>query len=367
MQFFGAKGGTMSHLWLRAEVRPFEKRAPLLPEHASLLIKSGHEVSVESSTQRIFNDKEYEKNGCKMVPAGSWPNAPLDAFILGIKELPSNNFPLRHRHIYLAHVYKKQKGAKTILQRFRQGKGILLDLEYLTDSINHNSLVTKAAGFWAGICGAATSLLIWGQKKLGAEPPFVIPEYYPDFNAMIRDIKKLLAETGPPSVLIIGPNGMTGKGVRELLDKIGMKYKGWTRENTQPPGPFLEILNFNILFNCVLVGKETPQFLTKKNLAKNKKLSIIGDISCDSSSPYNPLPLYESSTTFSQPTVRVAAANNAIDIMAIDNIATLLPKESSRAMCEQIFPYLCELFIMKDDLKYSPWEKALAKFRKYVP
>ena len=41
-----------------------------------------------------------------MVPEYSWPNAPKDAFILGIKELPLSAAPIANSHIYFAHAYK---------------------------------------------------------------------------------------------------------------------------------------------------------------------------------------------------------------------------------------------------------------------
>lgn len=37
---------------------------------------------------------------------GSWTSAPEDAIILGLKELPENNDPITHRHVYFAHCYK---------------------------------------------------------------------------------------------------------------------------------------------------------------------------------------------------------------------------------------------------------------------
>lgn len=45
--------------------------------------------------------------GCKIVDEASWPDAPLDAFIVGIKELSDEDSPLQHRHIYFGHAYKK--------------------------------------------------------------------------------------------------------------------------------------------------------------------------------------------------------------------------------------------------------------------
>ena len=48
----------------------------------------------------------FVRIGCKIVDGASWPDAPLDAFIVGIKELPDEDSPLQHRHIYFGHAYK---------------------------------------------------------------------------------------------------------------------------------------------------------------------------------------------------------------------------------------------------------------------
>ena len=48
----------------------------------------------------------FVRIGCKIVDEASWPDAPLDAFIVGIKELPDEDRPLQHRHIYFGHAYK---------------------------------------------------------------------------------------------------------------------------------------------------------------------------------------------------------------------------------------------------------------------
>ena len=42
--------------------------------------------------------------------------------------------PLKHVHVQFAHCYKQQAGWEKVLARFAQGNGVLLDLEFLTDS-----------------------------------------------------------------------------------------------------------------------------------------------------------------------------------------------------------------------------------------
>ena len=41
-----------------------------------------------------------------MASTGSWPSAPKEAFIVGLKELPESKDPVIHRHIFYAHAYK---------------------------------------------------------------------------------------------------------------------------------------------------------------------------------------------------------------------------------------------------------------------
>src|SRR5271163_1577392 len=42
--------------------------------------------------------------------------------------------PLKHVHVQFAHCYKQQRGWEKVLARFSRGNGVLLDLEFLTDS-----------------------------------------------------------------------------------------------------------------------------------------------------------------------------------------------------------------------------------------
>lgn len=139
-------------IWLRAETKPGERRTPLTPSGAEYLLETGFGVTVEDCPLRIFSIDEYSRAGCEIVGTGAWRHAPPDAVILGLKELPAASFPLTHRHIYFAHVYKDQMGWEVTLDRFIRGGGILYDLEYLT---LENGRRIAAFGYWAGYCGAA--------------------------------------------------------------------------------------------------------------------------------------------------------------------------------------------------------------------
>ena len=163
----------MAFLWVRDETKPYERRTCLLPEHAKTLVDLGHTVKVERSKLRIIPDYEYQKVGCELVPSRSWMNAEEKYYILGIKELPTDIFPLHHRHIYYAHCYKGQSNSNQILSRFKKGGGLLLDMEYLTAE-NGKPLTVAPAGYLSGYAGAAMGIQLYVQKKL-QQPLFPYP------------------------------------------------------------------------------------------------------------------------------------------------------------------------------------------------
>lgn len=344
----------MEQIWLRAESKPFEKRTPLIPVHAKELVDLGFRVAVEKSNTRIFPDQDYVDNGCELVEAESWRHAPLTAYILGIKELSSHSFPLKHKHIYFAHIYKKQKGSGKLFQAFKDGGGTLYDLEYLIDQKGER---IASFGFWSGISGAGLALLSWCKKHLKEKSDFTLPYFYPSEEDLITVIKDTLKESHrKPSALIIGAKGRCGNGVASLLKKVDIESTLWDKEETNQGGPFREILEYDIMFNCVLLSKKSSPFLTMDLIKEKRKLSIIGDVSCDYKGAYNPLPLYENLTNFEKPCHRVHEGKDPLDIIAIDHLPSFLPNESSRSFSKQLIPYLCKL-LQKDQNEYS-WKNS---------
>ena len=97
-------------LHLRSETKPLEHRSALSPTVVRKLIENGFAINVERSPVRIFDDSEFEDAGATLAKAGSWPDAPHDHIIIGLKELLEEKFPLVHTHVMFAHCYKNQGG-----------------------------------------------------------------------------------------------------------------------------------------------------------------------------------------------------------------------------------------------------------------
>jgi len=345
----------MGHLWLRSECKKFEMRTPLIPLHAQLLVESGHTVTVEESTQRVFSIEEYRNAGCSIVPLGAFEFAPQDAYILGLKHLPESDRLLRHKHIYFAHAFKGQLHSKQLLRRFKKHDAFLYDLEYLTD---HDGKRVVTFGFYAGIVGAAIALMIWALKQTGQSAPFTIPNLYMSQSEMLEAIKTLLHSVAvKPSILIIGAQGRSGKGACSLIHQLGLDCVEWGREQTENNDIKREILAHDILINCVFVDKNTPCFLTREQLANTeKKLSVISDISCEPESKYNPLPFYTENNSFEHPTQTISG----VDLISIDNLPSYLPVDSSMHFSEQLITHLLEL--LAGDLHNNAWSAAAHSF-----
>src|SRR6056297_3342027 len=181
----------MTHLWVRAEQRPNEDRVGLTPDGAARLVAQGFHVTVEQSPSRIIAIDSYRDAGCEIAPENSWPDAPADAIIFGLKELPDDGTPLPHRHIMFGHAFKGQHAGRRLLERFRAGGGTLYDLEYLVDETGRR---VAAFGYWAGFAGAAVSLKAWAAQQQGKICPPV--GVYPHKTALIADLSEDLAAAG---------------------------------------------------------------------------------------------------------------------------------------------------------------------------
>ncbi|MBZ8117996.1 saccharopine dehydrogenase [Roseovarius sp. LXJ103] len=327
----------MTHLWVRAEQRTFEERVGITPDGARALIAAGINVTVEESSVRAISLAGYRAAGCTIAAENSWPSAPAEAIIFGLKELPEDGMPLPHRHIMFGHAFKGQHSGRALLERFKAGGGTLYDLEYLVDRQGRR---VAAFGYWAGYAGAAVSLKAWAAQKRGEICPAVAT--YQGRDALLADLARDLGGLDSPRAIIIGALGRVGTGAADLCEAMGITPTRWDMDETATGGPFPKILGHDIFLNCIFARPGTPVFVPKSALDAPRRLTVIGDVACDPDSDYNPVPIYTHATDWAAPALRVHDTP-PMDVMAIDNLPSLLPVESSEDYAAQLLPSLLGL------------------------
>ena len=341
------------HLWVRAEQRQNEERVGITPNGVAGLLAKGFKVTVEESTQRVIPISDYRDTGCDIAPEGSWETAPSDAIIFGLKELPETGTPLRHRHIMFGHAYKGQPSGRVLLDRFKAGGGTLYDLEYLTFEDGRR---VAAFGYWAGYAGAAVTAL-----ALAAQPAECAPvTTFSSATDMANTVRDAL-NGRPTTALIIGALGRVGSGAAALCEAAGISVTKWDMAETASGGPFPEILDHDLFFNCILARPGTPVFVPASTPTDPRKLRAIGDIACDPDSDFSPIKVYDRTTTWDAPIIRVHD-NPPLDVMAIDNLPSLLPRESSEDYAGQLFAHLATL----DQIDHDVWGRAKATFDEHL-
>ena len=344
----------MTHLWIRAESRANETRVGITPEGVRHLCEKGIRVTLEESPTRVIPMARYAGTGAEIATEGSWTEAPREAIVFGLKELPASDTPLIHRHIMFGHAYKGQSGAEALLGRFTRGGGALYDLEYLADA---NSRRVAAFGYWAGYAGAAVSALAWAAQARGETCPPVAT--WADAPALQASVRAALDATGAPRprAIVIGAKGRVGSGAHALCEAMEIEVTAWDMAETAHGGPFPEVLDHGLFFNCILAMPGVPQFVPPDAGARARRLSVIGDIACDPTSAFNPVPVYSEATSWEAPVVRVHQ-DPPLDVMAIDNLPSLLPLESSEDFAAQLLPHLATLDAMGEGV----WGRARAIF-----
>src|SRR5690606_33473494 len=130
----------------------------------------------------------------------------------------------------------------------------------------------------------------------------------------IKHIKEVIAEGKKvsgrePRVLVIGALGRCGRGAVDLCVMAGLSDENilrWDMAETAKGGPFVEIVESDIFVNCIYLTTKIPNFIDMPSLnVPNRRLSVVCDVSCDTTNPNNPIPIYSINTTFDKPTVEV--------------------------------------------------------------
>ena len=163
------------------------------------------------------------------------------------------------------------------------------------------------------------------SKKLGALTPFLNEAEMVEAvkEAVGDDIKTLTA-------IVMGSLGRSRTGAMDLFREIGLeesvlfvhchtseanamnqRFNGengmqWDQDETIKSGPFQEIIERGVFVNCIRLSLPIPPLVTHGQIQRagsSRRLSV--DVSCRTTDPHDPIPVYSSNTMLAEPTVDV--------------------------------------------------------------
>ena len=314
----------MIKLYLRKETKENEYRTPLTPHDCYILIKNNYEIQFELSINRCYKNEEYEKVGCIPKNVNDIDDSTI---IIGLKEFNMNETALlSHKHFYFSHAFKCQENSHHIINLFQENNGYIYDYEYIVDE---NGRRVIAFGYWAGFAGMYLGLLQYNRQLVREQH---IESLVPILD--ISEIYETLREytTTKPKITICGAYGRCGRGCLEFLKSVDIIPHICNKNEMIPE-------DTEIFINAIYLSKESDiVFFDEITIQNYKQLKVIVDISCDIHSKNNPIKLEYPMTSFKMPIYKYT---DNIDIICIDNLPSLLPKNSS----DEFSKKLTELFL----------------------
>ena len=124
----------------------------------------------------------------------------------------------------------------------------------------------------------------------------------------------------------------------EILKRHGAEVTEWDRSETENLNREA-LLDHDLVVNCAFVSGFIDPFVRMEDVGKGN-LQVISDVSCDPFSDFNPLPLYQEPTSWADPAITVEGSAGSLDLIAIDNLPSLLPKEASIEFAGMLLPFL---------------------------
>ncbi|MHA2431637.1 MAG: hypothetical protein ACXADO_00225 [Candidatus Thorarchaeota archaeon] len=390
----------MNTIGLRREEKAFETRVPVVPDHITKLSEV-HQIRfiVEPSDQRAFGPEEFTKVGAE-IKSLKGNNIPV---ILGIKEMPLDFFEEDTVYVFFSHTIKGQNYNMPMLKRILEVGATLIDYERVIDEKGRRLIFF---GNWAGMAGVSDTFRVLGERLefKGIRPnPFGgmkhtlqcrnLAELKEEFHALGRRI----TEQGLPNHMIPFVVGFAGygnvsRGAQEMFDllpheqiepeeifdisdpKNDLIYKCVFKEEhmVQPKdsaedfvlqdyykngaskyrGVFEKYVpHLVMILNCIYWSDKYPRLVTKNFIKKhwqadNRKLEVVGDISCDvegaiqftvqTTNPGNPAFTY----IVDQDCAELGVKGDGPVVMAVDNLPCELPRESSTFFSETLLDYI---------------------------
>ncbi|KAE8139878.1 Saccharopine dehydrogenase [Aspergillus pseudotamarii] len=325
-------------LHLRHKDPPIGCHALITPKSAKELVENGFTINVESSLVRCFADSEYKAVGATIT-----------------------QFPLQHLHVYAGHIYKEQTGSYEKLLRYAQGGGILLDIDWLKYAGGLDSVTYE---YHSGLLGTALAIKTWAHqllyKDVSTTPPMPVGS---NLEMVVQEAQEYLRRGVEfagrlPRIAVIDAYGRCGSSAVHACHQWGIpdsQIVRWTRADTARPGPYKDILESDILLNCIFCSGSIPPLVDFEALRLPRKLSVICDISCNSHSPYNPIPIYSTDCTFEKPVLSIPVQSGPpLSVIAIPYLPSAVLKEACENAATVALPLIKQLGSWDDS---SVWKQ----------
>jgi len=357
---------------------PPDARVPLTPDQCRLVAAQFEvEVVVQPSPTRCFSDSEYEAAGVVLQEDLSDCDV-----LLGVKEVPVAQLMAGKTYLFFSHTVKKQPHNRRLLQAILEQKIRLIDFERITDERGDRLI---AFGFYAGLVGAHNGLWAYGQRTR----LFSLPRMYQchDYAEVKSHYSQLRL---PPLRIVLTGSGRVAFGAIRNLHDMGIHQvspRDFLKKDFDRPiftqlfahdyvqhrdGPrIFDKAHFyahgdeyvstfkpyahraDIFINGIYYDPKAPKFFTLEDMAEEGfSLQVIADISCDIA-PNASVPTTIRPSTIAEPVYGIHRytgqecppfSAEAVDVMAIDNLPSELPRDSSeffgRQLMENVLPEL---------------------------
>ncbi|MDG1730017.1 MAG: NAD(P)-dependent oxidoreductase [Algibacter sp.] len=334
---------------------------------------------VESSDIRVFPDAAYKDAGFEVT------NDVTDCDVMiGVKEVPIDALIPNKKYFFFSHTIKKQPYNRKLLKAILENNIELYDHETI---VNEKGFRLIGFGRYAGIVGAYNGFRAWGLKYNSWNLPKA--GRLSNQTALINELNNL--ELPNIKILLTG-SGKVSNGAQEMLDAMHIKAVSvddyLDNRFNEPVYCKIDVLDYNkrkdgkaiddvfdffnhpeeytsnfMRFARVtdyyiaghFYGDGAPYLYTRKDVkSPDFNIKVVADISCDVDGPvattlkastiadpiygYNP----ETETEIDY------KDENAITVMAVDNLPCELPQDASEGFGEQFLEQVIPAFFDND-------------------
>ena len=335
-------------------------------------------IKVESSDIRVFSDEAYKSAGLEVTE-----NVSDCDVLFGVKEVPIEALIHNKKYFFFSHTIKKQPYNRKLLLAILEKNIELYDHETI---VGENGMRLIGFGRYAGIVGAYNGFRAIGLTK----ETFSLPkaETLDSQQELISELNKINL---PNLKILLTGNGKVAYGAKEMLDAMHIKQvsvdeylnNSFTEAvycladvldyNKRKDGKVIDNFDFydhpenyesdfmrfakvtDFFIAGHFYGNGAPYLFTRED-AKSKEFNIkfVADISCDVDGPvastikastiadpiYGYNPETESEVDFKD--------ENAIVVMAVDNLPCELPKDASEGFGEMFLQNVIPAFFNND-------------------